>query len=56
MIEERETITISKGVLNLLRIQSEVILSQAKMLEKRTELPPFSVIKNGKVIKKGKIA
>lgn len=56
MIEERETIIVSREVLNLLRIQSEVILSQAKMLEKRTELPPFSVIKNGKVIKKGKIA
>lgn len=56
MIKAIETITVSKEVLNLLRIQSEVILSQAKMLEKRTALPPFSVIKNGKVIKKGKIA
>lgn len=56
MIEEREIVIVSREVLNLLRIQSEVILSQAKMLEKRTELPPFSVIKNGKVIKKGKIA
>lgn len=56
MSEKGKTIFVSDEVLKLLRIQSDVILSQAKMLEESIKIPPFSVIKDGKVIKKGKIA
>mgnify|MGYP000049513469 FL=1 len=55
MNEKGKTVFVSDEVLKLLRIQSDVILSQAKMLEESIKIPPFSVIKDGKVIKKGKI-
>lgn len=56
MSEKGKTVFVSDEVLKLLRMQSEVILSQAMMLEENIKIPPFSVIKDGKVIKKGKIA
>lgn len=56
MTEKGKTVFISKEVLQFMRMQSEVILSQARILEESIKVPPFSVIKNGKVIKKGKIA
>ena len=49
MSEKGKTVFVSD-------MQSEVILSQAMMLEESIKIPPFSVIKDGKVIKKGKIA
>ena len=55
MSEKGKTVFVSDEVLKLLRIQSDVILSQEKMLEESIKIPPFSVIKDGKVIKKGKI-
>ena len=55
MSEKGKTVFVSDEVLKLLRIQSDVILSQAKMLEESIKIPPFSVIKDGEKIKKGKI-